>query len=305
MEHKTINKQSIAVFGEILADVFPYKTVSGGAPFNVARHLNAFQTHPVLISRTGDDALKKSFIDEFERLGLDQIGMQCDPTKPTGQVSVTLKGGQPSYEIVDDQAYDHIHAGMTHLTLMAIKPVIKYFGTLAQRSLYSRLALDTFIHDKPCPLFLDLNLREPWYNKQIITQSLVRCQYAKMNADELSTVAQLFNMQANTDEALGKSIQQQFSLSQLIVTCGDAGSWVIDHEGLLTHQTACKPTSMVDTVGAGDAFAAVYLLGILHQWSVPQSLARADQFASAICGVRGAVPESFTFYNDFIQSWGL
>jgi fructokinase len=298
-------KTNISVFGEILADVFPDKTVIGGAPFNVARHLNAFRTHPTIISRIGNDALKKIILDELSSKQLDPIGVQCDPSKPTGQVMVSLEDGQPSYDILDDQAYDHIHAGMTHLAMMVITPEIKYFGTLVQRSLHARLALDTFIHDKPCPTFLDLNLREPWYTPQIVEHSLERCQYAKMNEAELRITAALLQVKGKTNEALAQAIQAQFSLSQIIVTCGDDGSWVIDNKGILTKQKAFKPSVFVDAVGAGDAFASVYLLGILYEWPIEKTLARANQFASAICGIHGAAPESLNFYDQFLIEWNL
>lgn len=305
LKDRSSNQQEVAIFGEILADVFPDKTITGGAPFNVARHLNAFHMHPVLITRTGDDALKKILLEEFKALDLDPIAVQCDPIKPTGQVLVTLDCGQPQYEILDDQAYDHIHSGMAHLSMMAINPDIKYFGTLAQRSLHSRLALDSFLNDKPCPTFLDLNLREPWYNEQMIAHSLERCHYAKMNVNELRTIAELLGLHGKNDQAIARALQDKFGSIEVIVTCGEDGSWAIDQAGEYTEHRSKNTNKIIDTVGAGDAFSAVYLLGALHQWPIVLRLERANAFACAMCEVNGAAPASLDFYDQFIESWAL
>lgn len=306
---QNLTKQSspdIAIFGEVLADIFPDRTVMGGAPFNVARHLNAFKTHPVFITRTGQDALKDVLMEEFNNYGLDISGVQQDPKKPTGQVTVRLENGHPSYEILEDQAYDHIHPRMTHLAMVAMEPQLKYFGTLAQRDSHSRNALDTFINDKACPTFLDLNLREPWYNKEIVEQSLHNCDIAKMNESELATIAKMFNMNEKNEKNIANAILYQFNLTQVVVTCGEHGSWMLDKGNKVTkakHEPLSAP--LADTVGAGDAFAAVYILGLLNKWSSSLTLKRANQFASAICTVHGAVPESLSFYSQFVKKWRL
>jgi fructokinase len=299
------NSPDIALFGEVLADIFPDKYVMGGAPFNVARHLNAFDFHPVLITRTGQDALKDELLQEMNAKNMDTKGVQHDPVYPTGQVKVTLTQGNASYDILPDQAYDFIHAGMTHMITMSIKPEITYFGTLAQRGVKSRLALDQFLSDGKSPRFLDINLRKPWYNKHTISRSLKRADIVKLNEDELAIVAQTFSIAGQDLQAKAIALIKQFQLQEVIVTCGAEGAWTINHEGILTHVKAHAMLEMVDTVGAGDAFAAVYIVGLLKGWTVEDRLTRANAFASAICGVRGAVPEDLTFYQPFKQAWQI
>lgn len=293
----------IALFGEVLADVFPDVSIMGGAPFNVARHLNAFGFHPVLITRTGQDALKDQLLQEMSVKKMDTRGVQHDPVYPTGEVKVTLTQGNASYDILPNQAYDFIHAGMTHMITMSLNPKLVYFGTLAQRSIKSRLALDRFLSDGKSPRFLDINLRKPWYNKHTISRSLKRADILKINEEELEIVAHTFSITGkDTHKNVGKLITQ-FDLKEVVVTSGASGAWSIDYEGNVAHANAEVRTALIDTVGAGDAFAAVYMVGLLKGWPTSERLARANHFASAICGVRGAVPEDLTFYEPFMRAW--
>jgi fructokinase len=298
--------QTIGIFGEILFDVFTDHTVLGGAPFNVARHLSLFSEQPIFVTRAGEDRLKSKVIEAFEYNQLNAIGLQFDPQRQTGQVNVTLTNGQPSYAILEDQAYDHIHAGITHLVMMSMRPSIKYFGTLAQRSPTSRLALDHFLCDKPCPVFLDLNLRDPWYTQATIEYSLLNCHFAKMNAQEFSMITKMLALKGDDDYARAKELLINFELTELIITRGEQGCWMMDEEFNVREQMA-EPlkSSLMDTVGAGDAFSAVYLLGKLNAWPAATTLQRANRFASAICCVSGAAPDSLSFYQPFIEAWSL
>jgi len=298
--------QTIGIFGEILFDVFHDHSVLGGAPFNVARHLSLFSKQPIFITRAGEDRFKSKVIDAFKFNELNAIGLQFDPQRQTGQVNVTLTKGQPSYDILEDQAYDHIHPGITHLVMMSMQPNIKYFGTLAQRSPTSRLALDHFLRDKPCPVFLDLNLRDPWYTQATIEFSLINCDFAKMNAQEFSIITKMLALKGDDDYARAKDLLINFELTELIITLGEQGCWMMDDEFIVREQMA-EPlnSSLIDTVGAGDAFSAVYLLGKLNEWPAITTLQRASKFASAICCVRGATPDSLSFYQPFIDAWSL
>jgi fructokinase len=293
----------IALFGEVLADVFPDKQVMGGAPFNVARHLNALNTHPVLVTRTGQDALRDELLQEMQARHMDMIGVQQDPVYPTGQVQVTLEQGNASYEILPNQAYDFIHAGMAHMIAMSLTPKIAYFGTLAQRGVPSRLALDRFLADCKCPRFLDINLRKPWYNKHTISRSLKRADIVKLNNEELEIVAHTFSIAEKDPQAKVSALISHFELQEVIVTCGGDGAWVMNQQGELTEDTTQTTVTLVDTVGAGDAFSAVYIIGLLKGWELALRLARANKFASSICGIRGAVPDDLNFYKQFLAEW--
>jgi fructokinase len=294
----------ITLVGEVLADLFPHESVLGGAPFNVARHLQAFGLHPLMISRRGQDALGKNLLSEMTRLGMITSGIQCDSRYPTGQVKVHLEHGNHRFEILPDQAYDHIDAGIAQLAIMQIKPSLLYFGTLAQRNKPSRLAIDQMIAGSDCLKFLDINLRSPWYDKHTIRGSLARADVVKMNEDELDIVAHFFRLEGSTAEARSKALLKQFALEKLLITCGDQGAWLLDStEEILRTGPALVVGSLVDTVGAGDAFATVFIIGLLHHWPTALTLQRANHFAAALCGIRGGAPENHDFYAAFIKAW--
>ncbi|MDD2833909.1 MAG: carbohydrate kinase [Methylotenera sp.] len=303
-EFTTANKKLIALFGEVLADIFPDRSVLGGAPYNVARHLRAFGMHPLLITRTGNDSINSEFMAEMSRLEIDVSGVQLDATYPTGRVLVHLDEGGHRFEIMPDQAYDHIHAGVTHLVTMSSHPEMVYFGTLAQRGLESRLALDRFLSDAKSPRFLDMNLRAPWYDKHIIRRSLLRADIVKINEDELNELSAMFQLPRSSAEAGALALKKRFELEGLIVTCGADGAWALFDGDVVTSVAGVRlDQKMVDTVGAGDGFAAICMIGILCQWPVDLMLRRANDFAAALCGVRGAAPESLDFYEVYIKEW--
>lgn len=299
-------RPTVVLFGEVLADVFPDETVLGGAPFNVARHLSAFDLNPVMISRTGHDALREDFMREMQRLQMDVSGIQIDHSYPTGQVQVELADGKHQFNILPNQAYDHIHAGVTHMMALSMRPKLVYFGTLAQRSMPSRLALDKLLADSSCPRFFDINLRHPWYNKHTVRRSLLRSDIVKMNEDELEVVAGYFKINANDAQSKARILLAQFELDMLVITSGEQGAWLVNAKGEIYEsmpQAMTKP--IVDTVGAGDAFSAIVMLGVLNNWDVAQTLARANEFASALCGIRGGAPSDLAFYLPFKQEWSL
>ena len=301
----------IGIFGEILADIFPDETVLGGAPFNVARHLQAFGLHPVMISRTGQDALRTQLLEEMQRLQMDVSGLQIDATHPTGQVNVKMTSEGHEFEILENQAYDHIHAGITHMVTMSLKPEMVYFGTLAQRSMPSRLALDKFLEDGKCPRFLDINLRAPFYNKHTIKRSLQRSDIVKLNEEELVIIAKYFKIEAdklseNPHHEKAKQLAAEFNIQQLIVTAGAQGAWMVAGEKVVeTEATPATNVHLIDTVGAGDAFSAVCMLANTLNWDYALMIKRANEFASAICGIRGGAPADTSFYAPFIHQWNV
>jgi fructokinase len=304
---KTKENKVIGIFGEVLADIFPDKTVLGGAPFNVARHLQAFGLRPVMITRIGQDILSSELLQEMHRLKMDVSGVQIDAIYPTGQVKVHLtEDGGHRFDILQDQAYDHIQAEIVHIVTMLLKPDLVYFGTLAQRSMPSRLALDAFLADGECPRFLDVNLRAPFYNKDTIRRALMRSDIVKLNEEELLIVAKYFNIDAPSAHEKASQLLAEFNIQQMIVTAGEKGAWMVNKNGIIKSdlETTAK-TLLVDTVGAGDAFSAVCVLGHGLNWDHVTTLNRANQFATAICSIRGGAPVDISFYTPFILEWNL
>ena len=177
----TNGKNTVVLFGEVLADIFPDRSVLGGAPFNVARHLKAFGQNPVLITRLGNDGLRDEILQTMSRNDMETAGIQCNNNHPTGQVRVHLENGTHRFEILPLQAYDFIHPAVVRMTALSVHPALVYYGTLAQRHNISRRALKTLLRSTDAPKFLDINLRAPWYDENILGLSLQYADIVKMN----------------------------------------------------------------------------------------------------------------------------
>lgn len=287
------------MFGEVLFDRFPDgHVVPGGAPFNVAWHLQAFAQTPVFISRVGDDLLGHRIRQAMENLGMSTAGLQLDSRHPTGTVDVTFHEGEPSYDIVRDRAWDFINDRLLPpLDTMALL----YHGSLALRSPVSRQTFDVIQQHKDTPVFIDVNLREPWWIRDDVLSLLRRARWAKMNEDELA----LLLPDLDEPEQRARVLLQDYALEWLLVTLGDRGAQAYTAEGETLSVAPDRSTDVVDTVGAGDAFASVLILGLLHDWSMQLMLQRAQDFASSIVGVRGATVSDMTFYQQFCKDWNL
>lgn len=294
------------LFGEVLADIFPDRTVLGGAPFNVARHLRAFGQNPVLITRLGNDALRDAVLREMTEADMETIGVQSDNSHQTGQVQVHMREGGHHFEILPMQAYDFIHPAVVRMTALSVDPVLVYFGTLAQRHDISRRALKTLLRSTGGVKFLDINLRAPWYDEQVLRRSLKAANIVKLNDDELEELSALFGLKGNTPQQRVNGLMEHFDLEQVLVTCGEQGAWHVDRMGRKVEVGIKEQVAMLaDTVGAGDGFASVCILGALLGWRIADTLARANAFAAAICGIRGAIPDDAVFYKRFTEEWGV
>lgn len=296
--------ETVVAFGETLVDQFRDRNVLGGAPFNVACHLAAMGAHPVLVTRAGKDELGEQLMQAMAERGLDMRGVQSDPARPTGRVRVTESASGHVFDILPDQAYDHIHAGMARMAAMSAHPNLVYFGTLAQRG-ESRRALRELLAAVETCAFLDVNLRDPWVDPDALRWSLQQAAVVKMNEEELARICALFSLAGATPETLAAALLSSFDLHRIVVTRGPAGAWTLDRAGRIAQAGGQPLPDLVDTVGAGDGFAAVFMLGMLREWPVGMQMARADTFARAICGIRGAVPSTPDFYAPFLHDWNL
>lgn len=296
--------QSVVAFGEALVDQFRDRTVLGGAPFNVACHLGALGAHPVLMTRAGKDAPGEQLQQAMRERGLDRRGLQRDPARPTGRVKVTETAAGPVFDILSDQAYDHIHAGLARMVGLLMHPEMVYFGTLAQRG-ESRRALRELLGAVDSRVFLDLNLTDPWVDADTLRWSLRQASVAKLNEAELTRVGHLLALDGATPEARAGVLVSDFGLERVVVTRGAAGAWTLDAAGRIESVAGQALPNLVDRAGAGDGFAAVFILGTLRDWPLADRLARADAFARALCQIRGAVPAVQDFYTPFIRDWQL
>ncbi len=301
-----MNQQAgVVIFGEVLVDVFPQQSVLGGAPFNVARHLQAFALQPLLISRLGQDALAERLLAAMRSYGMDIRAIQRDALYPTGQVHVELTDDGHRFDICDEQAYDHIQPAPPTQP-WPDRCQLVYFGSLVQRHAHSRKALHALLANTSGLRFVDINLREPWYTQASIHQSLQFADIAKMNQEELVKIAQLLDLPGQDPQAQGLALRQAYQLQALVITAGEQGAWQVERDGSVVRAPQqldnLLQSKLVDTVGAGDAFAAMYIAGRLRHWPTAQTLARANAFAAALCTVRGGVPDD-DFYLPFVQQW--
>lgn len=296
----------VVLFGEVLVDIFPERSVLGGAPFNVARHLKAFGRNPVVLSRVGDDELGRSVLVAMKRSGMATGGVQSDKIHPTGQVKVHLENGSHRFEILPAQAYDFINPAVARMVRLPLTPALVYFGTLAQRHETSRRALTTLLRSTEAAKFLDVNLRSPWYDKNTLGFSLQAADIVKLNNEELAELVVMFDLTPEKPQAQVEELISRFKLEKVVVTCAAEGAWQMNREGKVVEAAASKQlTALVDTVGAGDGFAAVYMLGLLRRWTVAKTLERANTFAAALCEIRGAIPDTTEFYEPYLREWCL
>ncbi len=285
--------------GEVLYDVFPDgRRIPGGAPLNVAWHLHGFGLDPLLISRVGNDRPGERLLALMAERGMDTSGIQIDPDHPTGEVQVRLGGdGEPGFHILPDRAWDHLDpADLPPLPAAGLL----YSGTLARRAPATARVLET-LQAGGLPGFLDLNLRTPWWSAETALQLMQTARWIKLNDDELRRLCPGERPLAERAEAL----LARSGADALLVTRGRRGA-VLHRPGLRPLRVVPPPdVPVVDTVGAGDAFAAVVIAGLLLDWPTGETLHRAQQFAATVVGQPGAIPSSPDFHRAFCDAWAL
>lgn len=289
--------KDLCIFGEVLFDVFPDGTqVLGGAPFNVAWHLQAFGQAPFFISRVGNDPqgiqIRKTMLD----WGMDTFALQTDDKLPTGIVNIELKNGEPSYDIIEPSAYDNISS-----VSLSKGCKLLYHGSLALRNNQSGQALQQLLQLKPSLVFIDVNLRSPWWDKQSVLEFLYHAHWVKLNTDELNLI---FPSDKKGKNQLAEFIKE-FDLQGVVLTHGENGAETLTAANEHYSVSPANNLEIIDTVGAGDAFSSVVILGLKNNWSLPKTIQRAQEFASAIVKKRGAIVTDPGFYKDFLKNWEL
>jgi len=283
-------KGIVVGMGEALWDVLPEGKKIGGAPANFAYHVSQFGLPSCVVSAVGDDPLGQEIVENLTSKGLNQH-IEKVPY-PTGTVQVEIdQAGIPQYEIKENVAWDNIpYTAM--LEQLAEKTAAVCFGSLAQRNVVSRNTINRFLDaipddNKPLIVF-DVNLRQGFYNKEILCNSMERCNILKINDEELVTVSRMFgypgiDLQDKCWILLGK-----YNLKMLILTCGINGSYVFT-PGNVSFQPTPK-VEVADTVGAGDSFTAAFIADILKGKSVAEAHVCAVQTSAYVCTQKGAMP---------------
>ena len=282
-------KTGPVIIGEVLFDCFPDgSAVLGGAPFNVYVHLGRMGLNPLMITRVGDDERGEILKAAMQERSLSIEGIQTDPQRFTGEVLVTFaEGNHPLFDIRLGQAWDAISESEA-LTVMSDKePSMLYCGTLVLRSEESRKAGMSVLEKTNAPLFLDVNLRDPWWDKELAEQLLKEATWLKCNEQEAEI---LFGIQ--TEEQGRQRIPQickDLDLELFILTLSERGAMVTDGTSVWQAVPPENDKPFMDSVGAGDSCACGFIEGIHKGYDPQTSLNNALKLASEVCRVRGGV----------------
>ena len=283
-----MQKRYIVGLGEALWDVLPEGKKLGGAPANFAYHAGQFGLDTIAISALGEDKLAEETIDALKEHNLNHL-MPRVPY-PTGTVQVTLTGdGIPTYDIKENVAWDNIPY-TDEMKEIARNARAVCFGSLAQRNVVSRENIHKFLDDTPkdCVKIFDINLRQQFYTKEVIKESLQRCNILKINDEELVLIGRMFGYPGLDIENKCWLILGKYNLDMLVLTCGTNGSYVFT-PGQMSFQETPK-VEVADTVGAGDSFTGSFCASILNGKPVPEAHRTAVQVSAFVCTQNGAMP---------------
>lgn len=290
----------ILVLGEILFDELPQGRRPGGAPFNFARHLHRLNHDVRFVSCIGRDKYGVELLKLVLGSGLDPNWLQRHDEAITGRVAVTLdSNGIPSYDIVVNAAYDFIDFD----ALPPMSPEIVYFGSLIQRTKSARKGLQNYLLSLPKSVrrFYDVNFRDGCTAAEILIPSLKQTDILKLNDDELPMIGKLTGSNLS-DDALVDWLMQTYAIEQVALTRG-ANGCALYREGTKTEMPPGPLTkeNIVDTVGAGDSFAAMLTHCILNNIDPKTTLNLCTQMAEFICTVPGAVPDDDSIYKTLTE----
>jgi fructokinase len=284
--------RTIVGLGEVLWDVFPDGARFGGAPANfacIAAQLAGERASVCVASRVGHDELGRRALAALSAHGVDTRSVGQDE-RPTGQVLVQLDGaGHASYTFAADTAWDNL-VWSNELAELARRSDVVCFGTLGQRSAASKDTIQRFVRETPAAALrvFDINLRPPYWTPKVVFDSLELAGVLKLNDAELPILRDLLSLHGSDREVLHE-LCDRFSLGVVALTRGAAGSLLLNGAGECSDLSG-SPVNVVDTVGAGDAFTAALVVGLLdglplgtiHQW--------AARVAAFVCTQPGATP---------------
>ena len=287
---RSVTKGLAAGIGELLWDVFPVGKELGGAPGNFAWHVHALGMNGLVISCVGDDDEGREILERLDAMELRPDHVTVDSTHPTGRSTVLLDpAGVPSFHVHENVAWDFIPFTPA-LARVAGEVDVVSFGTLGQRSTISRETTRSFLaRTRPEAIRLfDLNLRPPHYAREVIGESLSIASVIKLNDSELGDLSRMFGFSGDETERLSQ-LADAYGLRLVALTRGDRGS-ILCADGRVSIHPGFK-TTVVDTVGAGDAFAAALVVGMFRGSDIDRINDHANRVASYVCSKRGATPE--------------
>ena len=287
-----MDKQNYVVgIGEVLWDILPDGKKPGGAPAHFAYHVSQFGLRSQVVSAIGKDKPGFEIMDNFKNKGLDTLIEQVE--YPTGTVQVQVDAnGVPCYDIKENVAWDNLPF-TDRLRQLAESTCAVCFGSLAQRNVVSRTTINNFLDIMPdgdCQYkIFDVNLRQGFYTKEILCNSLERCNVLKINDEELVTVSRLFGYPGIDLQDKCWILLAKYKLKMLILTCGINGSYVFIPGNISFIET--PKVEIADTVGAGDSFTATFIAAILKGKNINEAHKLAVDVSAYVCTKAGAMPK--------------
>lgn len=280
---------TVVGLGEILWDVFPDRKVLGGAPANFAYHVSQFGYNGFAVSAVGNDELGKEVLESLAQKKLNNLIATTD--YPTGTVKVTLnERGIPQYEICENVAWDNIPF-TDETEELAKNTATVSFGSLAQRNDLSRQSIKKFLNAMPQKSMkvFDINLRQHFYTKELIDESLELANVLKINDEEVVVVSKLFGINNMNEQNVCKFLLDKYELDLVILTKGTDGSFVFSPKETSFQHT--PKVHVADTVGAGDSFTAAFVASYMHGERIVDAHQLAMEVSAYVCTQHGAMPQ--------------
>ena len=277
--------------GEILWDLYPSGKRLGGAPANFAYHVSALGHNGIVVSRVGDDYLGKEIIKFLLKNNLESEYIQVDKIRPTGTVEVKIdKDNQPNYFIKENVAWDFLGWRKKFFELLKKANAI-CFGTIAQRNKTTRKTILNFLKaaNNNIVKVFDINLRQNFYIKQVLEESLTLATILKLNDYELKIIRDLLKINANcSEEESCNFLINKYKLNLVCLTKGEEGSMLVNEHSVCT--SPAYPCDAINRVGAGDAFTAAVIVNYLKKYSLKTISERANRLASWVTSKEEAMP---------------
>ena len=276
--------------GELLWDLLPTGKLVGGAPSNFAYHTQQQGAFSCIVSAVGNDSNGKEIKEALLEKNLTTDYIQT-VDYPTGTVDVNLNPlGEPSYSINENVAWDYISLPK-NIDKQIKHTAILCFGSLAQRNAHTRNSIKKIIQkvNDDCLIVFDTNIRQSYYNKEIIQESLEICNVLKLNVDELAILRSLFNLKGLDDKVVIEKLMKQYNLKLVALTYGSKGSVLITPTD--ESQLETPKINVIDTIGAGDSFTATMAMEFVKGQSLDKVHQRAIEVSSFVCQSNGAMPD--------------
>jgi len=292
-----MKKLRVTSIGEILYDIYPDKKRLGGAPFNFIYHISKILGNANFISSVGNDENGKEILLYLNSIGFNTKHIYIDKKYPTGTVQIKINEDRtPQFTISPESSYDYITLNDTTINLIENETDLLYFGTLSTRSEISRNTIQSLFGNPRLKYFCDLNLRHNFYTKELIEKTLLTTNVLKINIDELNSLKHFFDLDRSNNYAV-KQLIKEFEIDLIGLTLGKNGGELYTKDEINYYKT--EIINVVDTLGAGDAYAAILCLGYLYKIPIAEINKLANEFAAEICIIKGALPYKDLVYEKY------